>query len=390
MSATLRHTMNSLRTLAGLLVGSALCLLAACGGGGASEPAAPQANDIWKPVRDVMDAAAAQFPNGLTVEVATAQGVVFSRQLGAFSNDTFGEVASASKWVSATVFMRLIDQGVLSLDTKTKDVLTDLRGQPWSGNLGETTLRDLLSFQAGIPDENVAAVAASTLATAVNLIYAQDGPTAQPAGTYFSYANGSNSFRIAARMAEVRSGKTWAQLFNEQVRDPLGWSGNSAYRYTTTPDNPNPAGALMTTGREYMRLLVMLLNRGSLGNTRLLPAALVDEQRKDPWRPSTTILFSPYTALGKSYHYGLGQWRECDAPGNVAACDASLRVSSTGAFGFAPWIDVQRNYAGIVMTRQPGTVAQGVFRASDELKWQLATLIPAALAQNPPVIRAVP
>jgi hypothetical protein len=42
------------------------------------------------------------------------------------------------------------------------------------------------------------------------------------------------------------------------------------------------------------------------------------------------------------------------------------------------------------MTRQPGAVGSGGYKPSEELKFQLANLIPAALAQNPPVIRAVP
>jgi CubicO group peptidase (beta-lactamase class C family) len=377
-----------------------LSLVNACGGGGsAAAPApspvatsnptpspSPPANP-WVAVDAAINAAAVQFPSGVTVEVATTQGVVYSKQVGAYSSDTFGEIASASKWVTGTVLLRLVDQGALSLDTKTKDLLTT-NGQAWSGNLGEATLRDLLSFQTGIPSDLDAANTTTSLQAAVDAIYAARSATAQPPGTYFAYGN--SHMRIAARMAEVRTGKPWAQIFNEQLRDPLGWSANTAYTFSAPINNPNPAGGLVTTGKEYMRFLVMQLRKGLDGNTRLLPAALIDEQRKEQWRAGTVIFFSPYTSMGKSYHYGLGLWRECDTPSAAPACDAKLRVSSTGAFGFAPWIDVQGNYAAAVMTRQPGQTGNGDFKPSEDLKAALAPLIPAALAQNPPVIRPVP
>lgn len=363
-------------------------LMCACGGGGSNAPTAPAATDPWQAVSAAIDSAAARFPAGLTVEIATPQGVVYSKQVGAFSNDSFGEVASASKWVSASVILRLVEQGVLSLDTRTADLLRDNAGQPWSGNLGAATLRDLLSFQTSIAAETSAATLAPTLAEAVNLIYDSQKGVARPPGTWFAYGN--NHLRIAARMAEVAAGKPWALIFDEQLRAPLGWSAATAFTFGASADNPNPAGGLVTSGREYMRFLAMQLRRGLDGNNRLLAETTIDTQRAEQWRPTTVILFSPYTSLGKSYHYGLGVWRECDAPTDIAACDAALRVSSTGAFGFAPWIDVQGGYAAAVMTRQPTQQGTSDFVPSEDLKAALATLVPAALAQNPPVIRAVP
>jgi CubicO group peptidase (beta-lactamase class C family) len=154
--------------------------------------------------------------------------------------------------------------------------------------------------------------------------------------------------------------------------------------------NPNPAGGLKTTGIEYMRFMMLQLRKGLDGTTRLLPESLIDEQRKDQFSPSspkTTISYSPYQAAGLQYHYGLGNWRECATPDNPGACDAALRVSSTGTYGWAPWIDVQENYAAIIMTKQP---LQGTIIPSEDLKVELSGLIPGILAGSPPVIRAVP
>jgi CubicO group peptidase (beta-lactamase class C family) len=370
-----------------LFVAAVSVLLVACGGGGSAGASAPTP-DPWQAVGAAIDAAAARFANGATVEIATAQGVVYSKQVGAFSNDVVGEVASASKWVSASVILRLVDQGVLSLDTRTGELLRDNTGQPWSGNLGSATLRDLLSFQTGIEPETTAIAALPTLAEAVNYLYDDQRSSARPPGTFFAYGN--NHLKIAARMAEVAAGKPWAQIFDEQLRLPLAWSASSAFTFGTPVNNPNPAGGLVTSGREYMRFLVMQLRRGLDGNNRLLAEATVNTQRAEQWRATTFILYSPYTSLGKRYHYGLGLWRECGTPDDATACDAALRVSSTGAFGFAPWIDVQGGYAAAIMTRQPTQQGTGAIVPSEDLKATLAALIPAALAQSPPLIRPVP
>jgi hypothetical protein len=66
------------------------------------------------------------------------------------------------------------------------------------------------------------------------------------------------------------------------------------------------------------------------------------------------------------------------------------RFSSTGKFGWAPWIEVGngQNWAAVIMCQQSDQPAS--FLPSENLKLQLAGLIPAALAQNPPVVRPVP
>jgi CubicO group peptidase (beta-lactamase class C family) len=46
------------------------------------------------------------------------------------------------------------------------------------------------------------------------------------------------------------------------------------------------------------------------------------------------------------YGYGLGTWREL-----VAADGTPLRVSSPGAFGYTPWIDLEYGFYGIYMVQ---------------------------------------
>jgi len=370
------------------LLAASACLALACGGGGSSStsPGAPAA-DPWAPVTAAIQAAQSQFPNGLCVEVATPAGVVYSRGFGGFTNQDAVLVASASKWVSGSIILRLVDQGVFphGLDTQTKELLVDANGQPWSGNMGDISLRQLLSFTSGISGDDTASEnVLITLKAAVDQIYTDEAATASAPGSYFYYGN--THLRIAARMAEVATGRSWAQIFAAQLHDPWGWSSTSIY--SGGGPNPNPAGGLKCTGLEYMRFLMMQLRRGLDGTQVFLSTSAVTAQRTDAYGPSTTIAYSPYVqAVGKTFHYGLCNWLETAGGGAPTASDPIIRYSSTGTFGWAPWVTADGAYGGILMTQQP---TQGDTVPSENLKAQLDPLIRTALAQNPPILRTVP
>ncbi|MEO6362538.1 MAG: serine hydrolase [Caldimonas sp.] len=367
---------------------SCALVLGGCAGGSDASPPpppSPSAADRWASVTAALQAAQPQFAGGLTLELMTPEGVVYSRSFGGFSGGTYAPVASASKVVSAAVFLRLAEQGVLPLDTQTKSLLVDRQGQPWSGNMGEIRVRHLLSFTAGISSDVPASEDASiTLDEAVKRIHDDQSPTASSPGSYFYYG-GATHLRIAARMAELATGKTWRQIYDEQLRIPLGWSVQSTYGGAA---NPNPAGALVCTGLEYTRFLMMQLRQGMDGAKRLMTARSIEQQRADAFVPATTIQYSAYRFLGKAYHYGLGNWLETANGQAPSLTNPVNRWSSTGKFGWAPWIAADSSYAGLIMTKQPNLPTS--FVPSERLKTALEPLIREALSINPPVIRAVP
>lgn len=358
----------------------------ACGSGGSSPfpPPTPSPANPWAAVDTAIQSAQGQFSGGLTVEILTPAGVVHSLSAGGFSNGDAVLVASASKWVSATAILRLVDQGLLHLDTPTSALLTDGAGQPWAGNLGSAQLHNLLSFTTGISGDVSASEGASlTLDQAVTAIYADQAATASAPGAYYHYGN--THLRIAARMAEVVTGKSWAQIVREQLGAPLGWPLWATYG----GPNYNPAGNLYINGQEYVKFVSLQLRKGLYGSLRLLPQALIDAQRADGFTPSTTISYSPYVEkLGKPYHYGLGNWLETAGGGGPSGADPVLRVSSTGTFGWAPWVAADGAYAGVIMTRQP---LQGTTVPSETLKATLDPLIRQALATGQvTVVRPLP
>jgi len=377
--------MNPGTRLARVLLLPLLLALAACGGGGSTEaPPKASAGDPWAAVDNAIAASQGQFSGGLTVEVLTPAGVVHSRSAGGFTNTDPVLVASASKWVSATVILRLVDQGALSLDTPTSALLTDGGGAPWAGNLGSAKLRHLLSFTTGISGDDPASEDnAFTLDQAVKVIYTDLAPTAAAPGSFYHY--GSTHLRIAARMAELATGKTWAQLVREQLGTPLGWP----LWATFGGPNYNPAGNLYIDGQNYVKFVALQLRKGLYGTQRLVPEALIDAQRADGFGPATTIAYSPYVEkLGRTYHYGFGNWLETAGGGAPSGADPVVRWSSTGTFGWAPWVAADGTYAAVIMTRQP---LQGMTVPSETLKATLDPLIRQALASGSvQVIRPLP
>ena len=154
--------------------------------------------------------------------------------------------------------------------------------------------------------------------------------------------------------------------------------------------NPNPAGSLACTGLEYTRFVMMQLRKGMDGTNRFLSEALIIQQRVDGFGASTTIAYTPYVLTGRVNHYGFDGWVEAANGAAPSATNPVQRFSSTGKFGWAPWIEIGngQNWAAVIMCQQADL--PGSFLPSETLKIQLAGLVPAALALNPPVLRAVP
>ncbi len=202
----------------------------------------------------------------------------FEKMYGSFAPDQRIAIASASKMVAGLTILRLVDQGFLTLDSTTGAVLG------WTGPQGAITLRQLLSFTSGLPREAACTLLAGiTLADCVDLI-SQMTPVAAP-GTRFDY--GSTHLHVAARMAEVVTGQSWANVFTTQLKGPLGLGSEMTYytapRQGVGTSNPLIAGGLRATMNEYARVLQLEFNRGVYQGNALIGAPLFDAQATEPY-----------------------------------------------------------------------------------------------------------
>src|SRR5690606_27016584 len=103
-------------------------------------------------MRQALDAAAVDeaitSEPAFTMLLERADGRRFSHAHGASTATTVYDSASTSKWVTATIILDLVDQGILSLDTTANAVLPG-----WTETAVD--LRDLLSFTSGFSEEDV-------------------------------------------------------------------------------------------------------------------------------------------------------------------------------------------------------------------------------------------
>lgn len=326
-----------------LLIGTALLLLAGCSGDRPSPvepPAEPPAAARWAAVDSVTQALITANPsyNRFTVSVYNASNErVYERSYGSFSPTRNIAVASASKWIAGVVLLDVVARGELSLTSTTSQRLG------WTGQAGTITLRHLLSFTSGMVAEAACTLnALATLESCVATIAQQ--PMLAPPGTRYDY--GSTHLHVAARMAEVATGRTWQQLVRERLTDPLGLPTD--VRFYTYPNqalglaNPLVAGGMRASAHDYAKLLGLIYHKGRLGNVTIATPALFDEQTREPY-PGVVIGASPAQSMGWTFRYGLAAWLQCATP--AAGCAV---LSSPGAFGFTPWINRSAGYYAII------------------------------------------
>ncbi|MEH6551041.1 MAG: serine hydrolase domain-containing protein [Pseudomonadales bacterium] len=256
---------------------------------------------------------------------------------GEFDANTVVPVASASKWVSSAVLMRLVEQGVLTLEAPLNSYIPELTGH-WA----DTTLQQLLSHSSG-------AGPGHAIENPPSMPYREHFeqlvqiPVNNVPGVEFSY--GGISMQIAGYAAEQASGKRWSQLFDELVATPSGME-QSVYGHPfwhspgTEIHSPNLAGGLYASGQDYFNFLTALSPDGM--ERRLLAADSIWQMESD--QTSTLVHNLRAPGVMGDWFYGLGLW--CESP----LAGRCTQVNSAGAFGTFPWIDRESGTYGVLVT----------------------------------------
>lgn len=271
---------------------------------------------------------------------------VFKYEQTGFDIEKPIHIASASKWVTATVIMGLVADGLLSLDSKTKDFLKTEQGENWQSDKGEVTLKELLSFRSGFTETGRQCFVQtnSSLARCVDEFYYDAGfDRSKP----FYYGN--THLSIAARMAEVASGKDWNSLFEQYLKDPLSFAKTTYY--TNLRDshinlvNPLVAAGLYISTRDYISFVRMLSHYGYYNGRQIFPGSLIAEMEKRHYLSSAALNSSPMSGLDNRQNvtYGFGNWIEC-----FDSFCKHQKSSSQGAYGFYPVIDRYVGYYAVL------------------------------------------
>ena len=300
-------------------------------------------------------------------------GVVHERAFGTFDIDRVSVLASASKIVTAGVLMRLADDGLLDLDAP----LSTYVPWWWGERPMDITVAQLLSNSSGmvgVRDDPMYApyqcqfIPFGTPPLCAWVIYsANDSADISPPDTEFRYGGGQ--WQLAGGIAEMVSGRSWAELINETYVEPCGLDvlaytnqflamfvrGGGIEGAASYPDfidgdlanipeasNPNMEGGCYSTVLDYGKILLMHLRGGRCANGRALSLAAVERMQEDriadAYQGST---FEPSLP-----GYGLGWWIIRDEPGVVV---------NRGAYGAISWLDLERGYGVMIILEADNT-----------------------------------
>ncbi|MEM7359684.1 MAG: serine hydrolase domain-containing protein [Pseudomonadota bacterium] len=155
---------------------------------------------------------------------------------------------SVSKSMTATLIAALVEAEKLRLDTTIGEVFTDL---PMIDAYRDVTIEQLLAHRSGLPPfENFTAEfvqgildgAESPVAGRSNWVdqLLTEALPIYPPGTGHRYSNAG--FTVAGVMAERVTGKTWEQLLEEYVWQPLGMKQTGAGWPATSEDSEQTRG----------------------------------------------------------------------------------------------------------------------------------------------------
>jgi len=276
--------------------------------------------------------------NNVVAMIWKGDSLIYKKEMGDFNSKTQAPIASCSKWLTAALVMQFVDEGKISLDDPVVKYL------PYFEKYFKSyiTIRQCLSHTTGIDDEGsllkklMQRKKFATLEEEVESFAARD--IRANAGTDFWY--GSIGLNIAGRILEVISKKKFDILIKTKLFTPLGMRKTS---FSNQEGAINPSGGAMSTADDYMKFLLMLMNKGKYNSVQVLTEKSVNEMMKVQTN-ALPIKYAPKSASG--FNYAAGSWVIEENKNGVATC-----LASPGLFGTWPMIDFCRGYAYIVFVK---------------------------------------
>jgi CubicO group peptidase (beta-lactamase class C family) len=327
-------------------------------------PGATQASYDFTTIDNILERAAPRL-GGCALLLIKGDKIVYRKSFGRFGVDKIVPIASASKWFAGALIMTLVDEGKISLDDPVSKYIPD-----FGTDKSKITVRHLFAHTSGLPPEAPCRNDKRTTLERCTSEIARMKLRTVPGADFFY---GGVSMHVGGRIAEIVSGKSWNELFAEKLAAPLAMTQTNFLAYGTT-DNPRPAGDARSSADDYGRFLQMILQRGSSNGKQLLSEASITEMHKDQ-TGGARIAYTIYEKHGGrdpsllQARYGIGVWRE-----KVDEAGRQLReASSQGAFGFSPWIDVERNLAGVLSVQSSFSRVIPVYL---ELKEEIRRIVP--------------
>ncbi|SHF93723.1 serine hydrolase domain-containing protein [Streptoalloteichus hindustanus] len=251
-----------------------------------------------------------------------ASGVLHRGTGVAATPDSLFLTGSIAKMYTATLVMRLVDDGELELDTPVVDVLPEF-ATPDPEATKKITIRQLLSHTGGVTNDFTYDSGRGDDCLARYVEAARDVPLDCQPGTAVSY--GSLGYVVLGRVIEVLTGQTWDEALRTRLFAPLGLGHSvtlpeEALRFRVAmshlgepgqdpdpapawdlmPRSAGPYGRIITTAGDMVRFARMHLEGGAAPDgTRVLSAESVAAmQRREVEVPDKWTVSADAWGLG--------------------------------------------------------------------------------------------
>lgn len=273
--------------------------------------------------------------------------------------DTLFQVGSTTKTLTATLAMRLVEEGRLALDAPVRTYLPDLRMAD-DQVTAAVTVRHLFTHTGGWAGDYFGDPGRGDDALARIVERLADLPQVMPLGHYWSYNNAA--FYLAGRVLEAVAGMPFECLAQEALLGPLGMdrsfffaedcithrvaAGHEALHADNSGETPKvarpwalaraagPAGGLISTVRDQLAYARFHLDGGvARDGTRLLTAASIAHMQ------------TPYVQAANDESVGLS-WFIRDVPGARIIRHGGATNGQQSAFQMVP----DRRYACTILT----------------------------------------
>ena len=137
------------------------------------------------------------------------------------TDETIFQIGSITKTVTATLLLRLVEQGLLELDARVRAYLPGFRVRDESA-AERVTVRHLLTHVAGWTGDVFTDTGGGDDAAAKYVESMAAFEQLAPLGTIFSYNNAA--FAVAGRIIEVLTGMSYEGAVKQLIFEPLGMS----------------------------------------------------------------------------------------------------------------------------------------------------------------------
>src|SRR5436190_1467840 len=358
---------TSLRTF--FLASTTALLLASCG----SKSSRPSYGAAIQEGQTAAQELINQGISAVAIALVDDKRIIWSQRFGLADRDTgqmptdstmFG-IGSVSKMFAAIAVMKLVDRGVVDLDTPLVTYLPAFRMA--AAGYENITVRMLLNHSSGFPgsdDRNmiIRSPAPGYLDQVLQTL--SMSRLKAPPGCMSVYCN--DGFTITAALVQAMSGKSYVQFVQDEILTPLGMAntryplsafpaGSYAKAYVKGAAKPQEvvntlaSGGVYSTADDMGRIAMMFLSGGRVGTTRILSGASLAEMAKD----QTIGSFNP--VHNNSLAYGLG-WDSVSQPGLAAVgFDGWFKGGDTSEYHAALVVSPKAQLGIVVLTSGPGS-----------------------------------